>query len=189
LRGKVPERKPAIGQVITKHHYKFLQSTGKPKTGFKSRQKIQIMKKLLQASIILTVFAISIGVFQISSCKKATAQTTSTTSIEGLWVGTYTVDGQSALGAQYYSFIIKPDGKMIVDSKWANQQHLSIGTWTLNGNTLSCSFTCVFGISSNVGVVETSTATYDNTGKLTSGIWKNIPPLSGSGTFTLTKVL
>ena len=139
---------------------------------------------------MLTTFAVAITIFQMSSCKKADAQTPSTTTypIEGLWVGTYTVDTEPGWGDQYFSFIIKSDGTMIVDSKGANTQHLSTGTWTLNGTTLSCSFTCVYGIPSNVGVAETTTATWDKAGKLTSGLWKNVLPLTGSGIIILTRV-
>ena len=145
------------------------------------------MKKLLMASLALTTFAASILLFQMTSCKKSNAQTPQTYSIQGLWIGTYTVDGQPGLGQQYFSFIIKPDGTIINDTKGANQQYLSLGTWSLTGDTLSSSFTCVYG-PNNIGVTETSKAYFDKTGKLTSGVWKNIPPLNGSGTFTLSRI-
>ena len=77
---------------------------------------------------------------------------------------------------------------MINDTKFSNQQHLAPGTWTLSGNTLSCTFTSVYGIPQNIGITETTTATWDSKGKLTSGIWKNVAPLTGSGTFTLTRI-
>lgn len=92
------------------------------------------------------------------------------------------------IGQQYFSFIIKPDGTMITESEWDNQQHLSPGTWTLNGETLSCSFTCVYGLPQHIGITETSTATWNNKGELSSGIWKNVPPVNGSGTFTLKRI-
>ena len=147
-----------------------------------------MIRKFFMASIALTVFAMTLVLFQMSSCKKADAETPKTYPIEGLWIGTYAVDGQPSLGQQYFSFIIKPDGTMIADTKWASDQHLAPGTWTLNGNILSCSFTCVYGLPTNIGITETSTATWDNTGKLSSGVWKNVYPLSGSGTFTLTRI-
>ena len=139
------------------------------------------------ASIALTIFALSTMLFQLSSCKKAEAQTNAVVTIEGLWIGTYTVDGQPSLGSQYFSFIVKPDGTIINDTKGANKQHLSVGTWNLDGTSFTSSFTCVFGTTANVGVSETSTASFDNTGKLT-GTWKNVAPITGSGTFSLTKV-
>ena len=134
-------------------------------------------------------FTLASFVFQITSCKKASAQITTnpTYPIQGLWVGTYTVDGQVSLGEQYFSFIIKPDGTIVADTKGGTQQHLSTGTYTLVGNTLNCSFTCVYGYQSNIGVTETSSATWDKAGILL-GNWKNTPPDSGSGNLKLTRV-
>jgi hypothetical protein len=146
------------------------------------------MKKLLLSSMVLGVFAVSCLVFQMVSCKKAQAQAAATYPVQGLWVGTYTADGQPGLGEQYFSFIIKPDGTLINDTKFLNQQHLSLGNWSLNGNILSCTFTNVYGIAQNVGTPQTSTATWDNKGKLTSGIWRNTGSTAGSGTFTLARV-
>lgn len=146
------------------------------------------MRKILFNSFVLLIFALSSFVFQITSCKKATAQTTSLSyPIQGLWIGTYTVDGQSSVGEQYFSFIIKPDGTIIADTKWGTQQHLAIGTWTLTGSTFNCSFTCVYGSQSNIGVTETSSASWDKAGKLV-GNWKNTPPNSGTGNITLNRI-
>lgn len=147
------------------------------------------MKKLFLASLTLTFFAAAIMLFQMSSCKKAAAQTPNpkTYPIEGLWVGTYTVDGQPNKGSQYYSFILKPDGTMIQDGKDANQQAISIGTWTLTGTILSCNFTSIYGVS-GTGVTENATAAWSDTGELTSGVWSNPSPGTGSGTFTMTRI-
>ena len=98
------------------------------------------------------------------------------------------MDGHAQLGEQYFSFIIKPDGTMINDTKGGNQQHLAPGTWNLNGNILSCTFTCVYGSPSNIGITETSTAMWDNKDKLATGIWKNVGMPAGSGKFSLKKV-
>ena len=147
------------------------------------------MRKLLMGSIALTIFAAAIAIFQIASCKKADAQPPSTTSIEGLWIGSYTIDGQPNSGQQFFSFVIKPDGTVINDTKEANQQHLSIGAWTLTGDTLTCTTTCVYGSESNMGITENHTAIFDKTkGTISNGVWKNVPPLNGSGTFNITKV-
>ena len=142
-------------------------------------------KALCLVKFIVFVFFL----VQISSCKKDDTPVTTVLKypIQGLWIGSYTVDGQDKLGAQYFSFIIKPDGTIIADTKGDNQQHLSIGTYTLNGTTLNCTFTCVYGIQSNIGVTETSTATWDKTGKLL-GTWKNTPPNTGSGVITLIRI-
>ena len=109
--------------------------------------------------------------------------------IEGLWIGTYSVDGMPGEGLQYYSLVIKPDGTVINDTKGVNQQHLAPGTWTLTGNSFTCTTTCVYGVPVNIGITQTHTATFDKTnGTLTGGVWENVPPKVGSGTFTLTKV-
>lgn len=146
------------------------------------------MKKNLKSIISLPIIVLCVFLFQITGCKKDDPQTPSAFPIEGLWIGTYAVDGQPALGQQYFSFVIKPDGTMINDTKSGGQQNLAVGTWTLNGNVLSCTFTNVYGQSQHIGLTETSTATWDKAGKLVSGIWKNVPPLVGSGTFTLARV-
>lgn len=146
------------------------------------------MRKFFMTSVALTTMAISMVLFQMSSCKKAEAEPPVTPpTIEGLWIGTYTTDGHTEFGKQYFSFVIKPDGTLINDTKGDNKQHLNIGTWQMNGGTLSCTFTCVYGVASNIGIAETSTASLDEKGDL-QGTWKNIPPLTGSGTFSLKKV-
>ena len=163
------------------------------------------MKKILMGSLVLTVLAAAIITVQMSSCTKTTAQTTtihdtvkvivvdsvcpaSSNSITGLWVGTYAVSDNSSVGQQYYSFIIKQDGTMITESDWANVQHLAPGTWTLKDSLLSCSFKCVYGLASNVGLVEKSTTIWNKRLGTLTGKWYNTPPLSDSGTITLRKV-
>jgi len=149
------------------------------------------MKKLILSSFAITTFVFSIAIFQLSGCKKdETPSTTTPTTypIEGLWIGTYSFDGQSSLGQQYFSFTIKPDGTMITDTKLSNQQYLALGTWSLNGSTLTCAFTYIYGPAPGAGSSQTTTAKWDNTGKLT-GTWKNVSPANGAtGTFTLTRV-
>ncbi|GAB3708897.1 hypothetical protein GCM10027592_44570 [Spirosoma flavus] len=111
-------------------------------------------------------------------------------SIQGVWTGTYTYNGNPELGAQYFSFEIKPDGTLIVNSENLGQRYTATGTWVLNGNAFSGSYTYVNGSSPGFGTSQTVTATWDNaTGKLTSGVWANTSPDNGyTGTFSLTKV-
>jgi len=137
------------------------------------------------STFVLIAFTMSIILFQISCQKDANAQTTK--SIQGLWIGTYTVDNQPDLGQQYFSLIIKPDGTMIADTRGLDKQHLAPGTWNLSHDTLTCSFTCVYGLPINIGVTEKSTAVWDKSGTLT-GTWQNDPTPTGSGKITLTKV-
>ena len=148
------------------------------------------MKKFLLNGKFTAILIGAIVLFQLSSCEKNDVTPLPTThTIEGLWIGSYTVNGQPNLGNQYFSFSIKPDGTVVNDTKGENMQHLNIGNWTLTGDSLSCTTTCVYGLSSNLGVVEKHTAKFDKIkGTLTNGIWKNVPPMNGSGTFSLTKV-
>ena len=148
------------------------------------------MKTTLSKSLVIAAILSTFFVFQITGCDKdeSVPQPTNS-SIEGLWIGTYTVDGQPGVGSQYYSLVIKPDGTIINDTKGSNVQHLNIGTWSLRGDSLLATTTCVYGLQSNLNVVEKHTAVFDkNTGSIKNGVWKNVPPLNGSGTFVLSKV-
>ena len=107
--------------------------------------------------------------------------------IEGLWIGTYTVDQTPSAGQQYASYSIKPDGTMISDSKNIGVQNICIGTWTLTGTTLSSSYHVIYGDSQNIDITQTITATWDKSGKLT-GTWENNDTGHYTGTFTMTRV-
>jgi len=144
------------------------------------------MKRTLMSAIVLLLFSASVIIFQISCQKSANAQV-STATIQGLWIGTYTVSGHAELGQQYFSLVIKPDGTMIADTKGQNTQHLAPGTWSLTGTQLTCTYTCVYGLPVNIGVTEIANATWDKTGKLT-GTWIDDPNTQGTGAITLTKV-
>ena len=146
------------------------------------QKSIKLIASLL-AFISLTVF--------LPGCEKdSDDQDPTPATIEGLWIGTYAVDGFPSAGQQYYSLIIKPDGTVINDTKGLNQQHLSVGSWTLTGNSFTCTTTCVYGAPVNIEAVQTHTATFDKTnGTITNGIWTDVVSASNlSGTFTLTKV-
>jgi len=109
--------------------------------------------------------------------------------IEGLWIGSYTFDDFPNLGAQYYSFVIKPDGTIINDSNGTGGQYLSIGTWTLSGKTLNCSIICVYSPEPTLlGVNQSISATWDKTGKLADGTWRTLLPNGGTGKFTMARV-
>ena len=107
--------------------------------------------------------------------------------IEGLWIGTYTVDQTPSAGQQYASYAIKPDGTMISDSKNIGVQNICIGTWTLTGTILSSSYHVIYGDSQNIDITQTITATWDKSGKLT-GTWENNDTGHYTGTFTMTRV-
>ena len=120
------------------------------------------------------------------SCSKDNDPATQS-EIEGLWIGTYTVDQTPGAGQQYASYAIKPDGTMISDSKNIGVQNICIGTWTLNGTAFASSYQVIYGDSQNIDITQTVTGTLDNTGKL-SGTWQNNDTGHYTGTFTMTRV-
>ena len=146
------------------------------------------MRKLFFASIALTTFSLAIILFQFTSCEKAEAQTQQQVifPIEGLWIGKYTITSEPSLGQQFFSIAIKPDGTAVVETKYGNTQHLSVGNWIKSGTTFTCNFTCVYGLPQHIGIVEKFVGTWDNTGTL-NGTWENIPA-SGTGTVVVQRV-
>ena len=146
------------------------------------------MRKLFLASIGMTTFSLAIILFQMTSCEKAEAQSQQTTSfpIEGLWIGKYTINSEPSMGQQFFSIAIKPDGTAVVETKYGNTQHLSVGNWVKSGATFTCNFTCVYGLPQHIGIVEKFVGTWNDSGKLT-GTWENVPP-SGTGNVVLERV-
>jgi hypothetical protein len=146
------------------------------------------MKKLFPISLAIFILLSGALLFQMTSCSKSNS-TPTVYSIQGLWTGTYAVDGQPGLGPQYFSFVIKPDGTMINETKASGQQVICLGTWTLTSDTLSCAYTCIYGPPSTVGANQTAKAYFNkNTGKLTSGVFNNVLPYTGSGTISLSRI-
>ena len=120
------------------------------------------MKKIFITSLSLFATLIMFSTIHTSCTKNCTPTTTTTTkkTIQVLWVGTYLSNGSSV--SQFISLSIKPDGTFICDSKGAGKQYLSIGTWSLTGDTLSCTATCVYGLPSNIGVTENHKSIFNN---------------------------
>jgi hypothetical protein len=121
------------------------------------------------------------------SCSKDNDDPATTSKIEGLWIGTYTVDQTPSAGQQYASYAIKPDGAIISDSKNMGVQNICIGTWTLTGTALFSSYHVIYGDSQNIDITQTIIATWDKSGKLT-GTWENNDTGHYTGTFTMTRV-
>jgi hypothetical protein len=153
------------------------------------------MRKELSFKIISGISIAVFALFVFNSCTKdnvnpspTPATVTTNFPIEGLWIGIYTQNGQPALGERYFSLAIRPGGTMVSDGKvGTTDSNLSTGTWTLTGDTLRCSFTCVYGLPNNVGVSQAYKAVWDQTGKLT-GNWNNFLSPSSSGVITLKRV-
>lgn len=145
------------------------------------------MKKMNFLSIsILTVLAF-VTTISLSSCDKDDPQTT-TYSVRGLWIGTFK---NTTTPPQAFAVSIKPDGTTTYENTISGTRQFCAGTWTLTGSTLTCNFTCIYGLPGNVGVQQTYTATFNPAdGTLSAGQWVNTAPpaAANSGTFELTKV-
>ncbi len=156
------------------------------------------MKKIIfplsTICFLFFIFSIPVG---IASCEKEVIVRDTVTvnkkecpaSILGLWVGTYTADLLPNDPARYYSFIIKPNGELIVESHpVGNTPYFGNGTWALNGNTLTCNI--VYPSSpQGYSVSQTSTAIYDSIGsRLISGVWINNGPPGGTGKFVMQEI-
>ena len=135
---------------------------------------------------LVSLFLLS-AVLIFSSCEKE--ETDPTYPIEGLWIGTYKYDpGVSPnQNSQYFSFVIKPGGSLIVESQDGAASYFARGSWTLSGTTLTCNYTFTTSVNS-VPLSQTATATYEKSGKLVSGKWNNTSNVNEKGTFSLDRV-
>lgn len=120
-------------------------------------------------------------------CNTTNTTTNSSYPIQGLWIGTYSLDGSTT---QYpLNFSIKPDGSMLYEGFGNGKQYVASGTWSLSSKVLTTSVTNIFG---DIGVTQTATASWDSTGKLTNGVWKNYSATTGQltaqGKYTLNRV-
>lgn len=140
------------------------------------------MKKLFMASLALITFTASIALFQLSSCKKADAQTQTTYPIQGLYTGTYSVNAVPAQGNLFYSFVIYPDGTMSTKGKGGDgKDYYSAGTWTLSNNIFSGTVTTIIAPNGGAPVTQSITATFSNTGIFSNGSWNDTNNPNGVG--------
>ena len=109
--------------------------------------------------------------------------------VAGSWTGTYKYDPAVSPNQkpQYFSFVIRPDGKMMVKSKESATGYSGYGTWTLKDNTLRCTYTYTTSVL-GIPLDQTATATFSPTGTLRSGIWFNNNNPNTKGTFLMDKV-
>jgi hypothetical protein len=141
------------------------------------------MKKLLKSFFVLATLAVL--TFQISGCKKDCPVPTTTYTVQGLWIGTYSANGLS--GASFYSFIVYPDGTLVTRSKgFDGNYYYTSGSWTLSGTDFTA--TVVSFVTPGVNpVTQSIKTTYSNTGVMTNGIWKDVINTNGTpltGTFS-----
>jgi hypothetical protein len=144
------------------------------------------MKTKFSLAIVILFFTVALSCTKESVTTTPTPCPTPTYPIQGLWIGTYLSTQSPAQAAQYFSFVIKPDGTMLVESIGAAQKYYSAGTWTLTGTSFSAVYTSFSYPAGNGPFTQTATATFVNTGNLNSGAWSNNP--TSSGTFTMTRV-
>lgn len=124
-------------------------------------------QKVLATFLIVACFSVG-----ILSCKKNN-DNVNTYRIEGLWIGTYTVNQQPDLGSRSYSLIIKPGGTVIVEGELEHGKYgYSTGSWLLNGTELKCTITTI-GLNGGQ-ISQTLIFTYDNKGQLQDGVWSDI---------------
>ena len=152
-------------------------------------QRHSNIKPLKMKKFFLPVFIISMlfAGFSSSCVKEVIKETVRDTTIvrdtivrpavypiEGLWIGTYSVDGLNQ-GDLFYSMIIYPGGKIVTRSRSSDgNDYYSSGTWTLaNNKDFSATIVTFSPISGTAAVTQYITATYSNTGVLTNGTWQD----------------
>ena len=144
----------------------------------------------MKIKLIITAFLVTI--LAVASWKKDSTTPTPTTptyQVEGLWIGTFTVDNDPTQPATYYySYAVYPDGTILVKSLGADgNNYYSTGTWSLSSSNV---FSATF-ISINFNgpqVTQTMTANYSNTGKMTEGVWSDTINGSQTGKLTMGRV-
>lgn len=117
-----------------------------------------------------TILALAAFVFAVASCKKDPPVKYP---VEGLWIGTYTVDRSPNQAPLFYSFSVKPDGTILTESKGGDGvSYYSEGTWTLTGDQFSFAITTI-----NVEplpIKQSGKLTFHNSGKMTEGTWEDV---------------
>jgi hypothetical protein len=106
--------------------------------------------------------------------------------VQGIWVGTATNVANITIP---YTLTIKADGTCSFEGISAgNEEDFGIGTWTLNGTAFTASLTTLYGVTNNIGIIQTVTGTFDSKAvTLTSLTWKDVSAgATDQGTFTLT---
>lgn len=143
----------------------------------------------MKTKLILACFLVTLLAF--SGCKKDTSTpdpVSPTYPIEGLWIGTFTVDNNpSQPGSYYYSYAIYPDGSVLVKSRPADgNNYYSTGTWTLSAtNKFSATITTMNF--SGPQVTQTITADFVNTGEMT-GVWNDTINASQTGKLSMKRI-
>ena len=138
--------------------------------------------------LLLTVLASTLF---LSSCTKEADSLPSATAeaptypVEGLWLGTYTANGQP--GSMFYSFVIYPDGTMSTKGTGSDgKTYYSAGTWAWQSSGSNVFVGTITTINSGgLPITQRITTTWSKTGVMTDGVWMDTinpylnPGLSG----------
>ncbi len=126
----------------------------------------------------------------VASCQKdSTTPTPPTYPVDGLWIGTFTVDNNpSQAGSYYFSYAVYPDGSILVKTRAADgNNYYSIGKWVLSNST-EFSATLTTTNFNGSQVTQSITAIFSNSGKMTNGIWVDVANASQTGKFSVDRV-
>ena len=128
----------------------------------------------------------------VSSCQKdSTIPTpaTPTYQVEGLWIGTYTIDNNpSESGVYFYSYAVYPDGSILIKGTGADgNTYYSTGKWTLSDSNLFSAKYITINFN-GPQVTQTITANFSNTGKMTDRIWSDTKNGSETGKLSMGRV-
>jgi hypothetical protein len=149
------------------------------------------MKKILMASLAMTVFAVTALLLQLTSCKKVVAQTNHDCPppiypVAGLYIGTYSVNSIPGQGNLYYSFVVFPNGDLLTKSANGNgDTTYQKGRWTLSGDS---TFTGTIATFTTPSVIQNIIGTFLDDGKISDATWHDIYNPFGnglSGTFSV----
>lgn len=136
------------------------------------------------ASVAISVFALALLLFQLTSCKKVLGQTNHecpppTYPVEGLYIGTYTVSSKPELGDLYYSFVIFPDGSLLTKgaTEYGDTTYQK-GNWTLSSDS---TFTGNIATFTTPSVIQNITGKFSKDGKISDATWHDTYNPYGSG--------
>ena len=131
------------------------------------------MKLKHQATKAIVGFAIAALALVQFSCKKDTQEATKTYTIEGLWIGTYSVNSLPAQGALFASFSIFPDGTVLTKTEASDGKfYYSNGNWSLSGsNIFTATVTTFVTPYGGSPVTQQITGTFSKTGTLSDVTW------------------
>jgi len=142
------------------------------------------MKKVLMASLAISIFSVAVLLFQLTSCKKAVGQTNHdcpppTYPIEGLYIGTYSVDSKPELGNLYYSFVIFPDGSLLTKgvTEFGDTTYQK-GNWTLSSDS---TFNGNIATFTTPSVLQSITGKFSKDGKISDATWHDTYNPYGDG--------